>query len=148
NTAEKSDSEAAAAGADMPKPFAEMAAHVDLPEPGSPEFSIGKVFTGKDFLLAMTLKTDRSIAREKIEFTLERDKAENQKWNVFCSPKNDVNEIVAVLQMSDDDLIFRWTENAIEMTQANYFRNCLLSLETRGESMDIQLRKPVTFPPV
>ena len=132
----------------LPEPFSQISDRVELPPVEGPETHLGKVFTGKNFLLALDLIADRTISRTKVDFTLERDKSDKQKWNVYCSPKKDVNELVAFFNKSGDDLIFRWTDNAQHIEQANYLRNCQIKLETRGKSKSVSLRKPVSIPPV
>lgn len=129
----------------LPEPFSEIGDNVDLPEIGASAVSLGKVFTGENYLLGVELIAERSVARTKVEFNIERDKANKQQWNIYCSAKKDSNEHVATLRKTEDNLFFEWTGNASQVEQANYLRNCQVKLETRGTSKTVNLRKPIVF---
>ena len=129
----------------LPEPFSEFSDNVDLPEIGTSPISLGKVFTGENHLLGVELIAERSIARTQVDFNIERDKANKQLWNIYCAAKKDSNEHIATFSKTEDNFFFEWTENASQVEQANYLRNCQVKLETRGKSKTISLRKPIVF---
>ncbi len=139
-TSEKTSEEPNSVGT----PFANTPPAVDLKnttETG--EIVLGEVHPGEQYLLACSLETNDAATR-RTKFTLEKGSGDqSQAWTVTGQPSSGDPIKIAQFSLAGTDLKFQWLADAARDPTFTYLRNCLLKLESHGESFSMRLRQPV-----
>jgi serine/threonine protein kinase len=126
-------------------PFENFAKVTELPlsEDLNP-MTIGDLVLSKKHLLGAELVTGPEIAKSKPMFSMARSANDKQTWEFsYKKKKRDDPVVVATLQKTDSQLLFKWMPTVAENEGANYLRNCILKLSTPDNSHWLTLRKPI-----
>ncbi len=126
------------------KPFANTPTAVDLKDPAETgEIVVGEVRPGEQYLLACSLETNVAMTR-RTKFTLEKMSGDqSQAWTVTGQSSSGGPKKIAQFSFTGTVLKFQWLADAARDPTYTYLRNCLLKLETHGETFAMRLRQPV-----
>lgn len=115
---------------DLEKPFKDLPRQVDLGDiTSSAPNELGKVYVPSNVLMAVELIHDKTIAKSKFVFELERSSSDRQRW--FASfKKRKASPAVKIGEFFRDGntFNFQWDASAAESDDHNYLRNCALKL--------------------
>jgi hypothetical protein len=107
---------------------------------------LGKIETGPDHLLALTLLAPEGISSKRYAFTAERGEGPaNQEWRVQIQRRDGASRPIGTFAFEQGELRFAWSDGEPQ-DDSNYLRNALVQLETRNQSRVVPLRTPIVGP--
>jgi serine/threonine protein kinase len=137
------------------KPFAGFGKVVSLPEIGKSEpaapFVLGPVQVPEKLICFVKLRGGTNACKGTPEFVLRNAKSgtDERGWEFFLTgSKGDGEFKVADMMLQDGKLQFQWTAEAASDSNAEYLRNCALSMNVGPEVHEVALRAPVTIEPL
>lgn len=116
-----------------------------------PAAILGTIKLPPKALCSIQLKGGENAFKGKAKFTLEA--AENgtalRDWEIKLSPDGvAAPEIIAKLNLKDDQFSFEWTADSLKFPAAPYLCNCLLAMSAGTGSHQLALRAPIVGNPL
>ena len=135
---------------DSSEPFKNFPLQIDLPvETDTTEQKVGDLAMDPRMLLGAELYADRAICKTKLIFEIKRLPDEKQTWQVTVRRRQkEAPTPIAQFRKSEQEVFFRWLDEASNNKHAPYLRNCLIRLKTSEASQWLTLRKPVQLAPL
>ena len=142
-------------------PFADLAKSVDLPDRPSDragggvqasEQRLGSINITPETPIYAAIESTPAGTNGKGSFSVARGHnglAERQ-WDIgfaTSAARGEGPHTVAQLELVDQDLVFRWTELAAQYPDADYLRNCPLTIQVGEQKQALRLRTPALEKP-
>ncbi len=137
----------------IPNPFTKLPSQVELPsltakaeshDPTKP-IALGPVTAGTDVKLELTLLGGDGVLpkTDKGAFHVQADKDIPHRWTILRTmfEPEESTEAIAQFAIKDEQLLFRWTSDAMLERNSNYLRNCTIILSTADDNGTLDLRK-------